>query len=234
MGSAVAEAIVKGFVGGAVGKGVEKLIEHAPRFRIRIRVRKRPIILIFALIADFYEILDYDVVHEHISSLLRRFRKTGDTLILDDVEFRYIVDMDYAEGYDPIGIWLDDIVSWIDLPEIEDIPTPVKGFHLYLEPTVGNVRPRYIVYAAYSLLQRLSSMLLDILDLRVHRISRFACIITGDRMTAQKIYEKISSKLRKSAVNAYCDFYQRPDRRFGVVLSLAETLTRNVLADVLS
>ena len=230
----MAEAIVKGFVGGAVGKGIEKFIEHAPRFRIRIGLHKRPIILIFTLIADFYEILDYDVVHEHISALLRRFRKTGDTLIFDDVEFRYIVDMDYAEGYDPIGIWLDDIVSWINPPEVEDIPTPVRGFRLYLKPTVGNVRPRYIVYVTYGLLQRLSDMLLDTLDLRVHRISRFAYIITGDRMTAQKIYEKISSKLRKLTVNAYCDFYQRSDRRFGVILSLAETLTRNILADILS
>jgi len=233
MEHAIAEAIAKGLTGGITSKVIEKFIEHAPRFRIRIGLQKRPIILIFTLIADFYEILDYDIVHEHISALLRRFRKTGDTLIFGDVEFRYVVDMDYAEGYDPIGIWLDDIVSWINPPEVEDVPTPVRGFRLYLKPTVENVRPRYIVYVTYGLLQHLSDMLLDTLDLRVHRISRFACIITGDRMTAQKIYEKISSKLRKLTVNAYCDFYQRSDRRFGVILSLAETLTRNILADIL-
>jgi len=235
MESAVAEAITKGIAGGIVGKAVEKLIEHTPiSLRIRIWGRKRPIILIFALIADFYEILDYDVVHEHISFLLRRFRKTGNTLNFGDIEFGYIVDMDYAEGYDPVGIWLDDIVSQIDPPEIDDIPTPVSGFRLYLKPTVGNVRPSRVVYAAYGLLQHISNMLLDILDLRVHRISRFACVVTDDRATAQKIYEKISSKLQKLAVNAYCNLYQRPDRRFEVVLSLAETLTRNILADVLS
>jgi len=233
MGASIAEAFFKGVAAGITSKAIEKLTERAPVIKVLFRGRKRPIILLFALVADFYEVLDYDVVHGHLSSLLCKFRKVGDKLFFNDIEFKFELDLDYAEGYELVGMWLDDITGQIDPPEIDNIPTPVCGLSLYLHPLSRNVKLHYIVYAAYALLHSISNALLDTLDLRVHRISRFACVATEDEALARKIYEKILSNIRKKAVTIYHDFYQRPDKRFAVILSLTDALARDILIDAL-